>query len=89
MLLIQFVENGFKHGMELNKADSYLTINIHVENGRLQYESVNSLNGQLFKEGGIGLSSIRKRLEMLYPNQHTLDIHSDQEYFKVALSISL
>jgi LytS/YehU family sensor histidine kinase len=89
MLLIQFVENGFKHGMELQKADSYLAITICVENDRLQYESVNSINGQQYKEGGIGLSSIKKRLDMLYPNQHTLDIQSGNGVFKVALDISL
>ncbi|HET6994224.1 MAG TPA: histidine kinase, partial [Chitinophagaceae bacterium] len=42
LLLIQFIENAFKHGMEQYKRGSYLEVNIVIENGSLHYESVNS-----------------------------------------------
>lgn len=91
MLLIQFVENGFKHGMEKEKGDSYLQITINASNGHLLYESVNSNTHQPAKEGssGVGLTNARKRLEILYPNRHTLDIVSLGEEFKVILDITL
>ena len=89
MLLIQFVENGFKHGMEMQKGDSYLRINIEQEDGRLKYESINSLNGQSFKEGGVGLTNVRKRLEILYPGKHTLQVTSTDLIFRVLLEVEL
>jgi sensor histidine kinase YesM len=89
MLLIQFVENGFKHGMELQKGNSYLRIHIAQDNGRLKYESINSINGQSFKEGGVGLTNLRKRLEILYPGKHSLEVFSNEQVFRVVLEVEL
>jgi sensor histidine kinase YesM len=89
MLLIQFVENGFKHGVEMEKANSYLDINIHLNNGSLQYESVNSINGQAWKSGGVGLTNVRKRLELLYPQKHELQVIRDDNEFRVKLELTL
>jgi LytS/YehU family sensor histidine kinase len=41
----------------------------------------------LDEPGGIGLPNIRKRLALLYPGQHTLDIHQTAEMFEVVLKI--
>ena len=38
--------------------------------------------------GGIGLSNVRKRLALLYPGQHSLNIHSMGETFAVVLTIN-
>jgi sensor histidine kinase YesM len=89
MLLIQFVENGFKHGIEKEKANSYLRINIHVHNGSLQYESVNSINGATWKSGGVGLTNVRKRLDLLYPHKHDLEVTRGDHEFRVKLQITL
>jgi sensor histidine kinase YesM len=89
MLLIQFVENGFKHGIENEKSNSYLRINIQVNNGSLQYESVNSIHGSNGKSGGVGLTNVRKRLDLLYPQKHDLQVvHGDHEY-RVILQLTL
>jgi sensor histidine kinase YesM len=91
MLLIQFVENGFKHGMEKEKGNSYLQISIQAENGHLLYESVNSTIDQPMREGGagVGLTNARKRLELLYPGKHDLQIVTSPQEYKVILDISL
>lgn len=89
MLLIQFVENGFKHGIEKEKLNSYLRINIHVHNGSLQYESVNSITGQIGKTGGVGLNNVRKRLDLLYPQKHELQVVRDENEFRVKLQLTL
>ena len=91
MLLIQFVENGFKHGMEQQKGHSFLRINIILQENRLLYESSNSLNGHNTKEGsgGVGLSNVKKRLEILYPGRHNLQILADETEFKVMLELIL
>ncbi|HYF33355.1 MAG TPA: histidine kinase [Chitinophagaceae bacterium] len=89
LLLIQFIENAFKHGMEQHKADSYLHIDIHLSNGTLHYKSVNSIKETPEREGGLGLVNVRKRLEILYPGKHKLNIHTDSKEFIVSLALEL
>ena len=38
---------------------------------------------------GIGLNIIKRRLEIIYPNKHILNINEDNNIFKVALSIKI
>jgi LytS/YehU family sensor histidine kinase len=89
MLLIQFVENAFKHGIEKEKANSFLHIHINVENGVLLYESVNSINGHGGKNGGVGLTNVRKRLDLLYPQKHDLQVVPRDHEFRVKLQLTL
>jgi hypothetical protein len=91
MLLIQFVENAFKHGMEKEKekSNSFLQININVLNGSLEYESTNSINGHTAKNGGIGLTNVRKRLDMLYPQKHDLQVIPGDHEYRVKLKLTL
>ena len=89
MLLIQFVENAFKHGIEKEKANSFLHISISVQNGSLEYESTNSIHGQTGKNGGIGLTNVRKRLDLLYPQKHDLQVIPGDNEFRVRLKLTL
>ncbi|MBL7742756.1 MAG: histidine kinase [Chitinophagaceae bacterium] len=90
LLLIQFIENAFKHGLEQYKGNSYLNIHIGIENGSLRYESVNSVNGShASASGGVGLSNVKKRLEIIYPAKHELHIHSDEREYRVQLTLQL
>jgi len=90
LLLIQFVENAFKHGMEHYKRGSYLEVDIAVENGHLRYQSVNSINGSPGStNGGVGLVNVKKRLDIIYPGKHQLHIHSDDKEYKVELTLQL
>lgn len=89
LLLIQFVENAFKHGMEQNKADSYLEVHISIADNHLMYRSVNSAKGKSSKANGVGLSNVQKRLNMLYPGRHRLDIDDGGSKFKVELFLDL
>lgn len=90
LLLIQFIENAFKHGLEQFKNKSYLKINIAIENGSLKYESINSVNDTTASiSGGVGLANVKKRLEIIYPGRHELQIHSDDHEYKVELSLQL
>jgi sensor histidine kinase YesM len=90
MLLIQFIENAFKHGLEQYKADSYLNISIDIQNGRLRYESINSINSiSNASSGGVGLTNVKKRLDIIYPAKHKLTILSDSTEYKVQLELEL
>jgi sensor histidine kinase YesM len=89
LLLIQFIENAFKHGLEENKSDCFLSITIKVQDGWLIYHSLNSVSLHKYETGGLGHENVKKRLDILYAGQHELLIHSNQEVYEVNLKLHL
>ncbi len=90
MLFIPFVENAFKHGLK-NIVAPGIEILLSCENGILNFEVVNrySLIEEHNKDAtsGIGLVNTKKRLELLYPDKHKLEIRKSAGIFKVNLQI--
>ncbi|WP_295128847.1 sensor histidine kinase [uncultured Chitinophaga sp.] len=88
MLLIVFVENAFKHGIENAEDAALLRISLQCSERRLYFCCENS-----FEEGhetpGIGLSNLRKRLELLYPGRHELRTTIKNHTFKAELQLEL
>lgn len=96
MLLIPFVENSFKHGLGKDMSKGYVRVMIDTTDGALKFAIANSkpLNGSEVSskkgyKGGIGLKNVKKRLKLLYPNRHRLDVKSSGSEFKVELNIQL
>jgi len=87
MLLIPFVENAFKHGDIIN-GSLKVSIQIKTEGNVLFFEIKNTSIKENKINNGIGLENIAKRLEMLYPNSHTLEISQTANHFKVNLTIN-
>ncbi|MGN7757798.1 sensor histidine kinase [Chryseobacterium sp. 22532] len=89
LILIQFVENAFKHGVSETLGKSFIHIDIQLNNGVLHYHIENSKeekpHGNSTK---IGLKNIRRQLELLYP-KHILTVESTSERFIVTLIIDL
>jgi len=72
-LLIPFVENAFKHG--LNSIDGWVNISLEFLPNGLTLIVENSLGAGLKNEllpSGFGLQNVQKRLILLYPNRHKL-----------------
>lgn len=92
MLLIPFVENAFKHGVGMIE-DPYIDIQMYLADGKLHFKVENRFleNSAEVKDSasGIGLNNVRRRLNLLYPHKHTLDIHSANGIFNVYLQIDL
>jgi sensor histidine kinase YesM len=88
MLLLPFVENAFKHGIQV---DGVVTVNISlkIDENELRFTIENSTTKKEHSKNGIGLDNIKKRLEMLYPNKHTLGILEEEKLFKVNLQIAI
>ncbi|SKA33750.1 Histidine kinase [Chitinophaga eiseniae] len=82
LLLVPFVENAFKHGVS-NRPGKPVTITLSCNEQRLLFSVHNYVSGQQRdKTGGIGLDNVRKRLQLLYPDRHQLDIRdTGAEYF--------
>ena len=96
MLLIPFVENSFKHGLGKDKAPGYVNVHLHVDQDHLHFNIVNSKpkNGhepskQKGYRGGIGLKNVRKRLNLLYPNKHALELGDIKNEYVVSLQLEL
>lgn len=91
MLLEPFVENAFKHG-DVFLAQSQIDICLKVSGDQLLFEVKNTMtqNGHVKdKHSGIGLKNIEKRLQLLYPGRHVLQIHPSSGKFSVSLSLKL
>ena len=87
MLLNPFIENAFKHGISFRNP-SWIYITLTYDAQKLYFKVHNSLHPKTdideleSENNGIGLENVRKRLELIYPNRHTLDIQaSDNDYF--------
>ncbi|MXN90502.1 hypothetical protein GR160_04615 [Flavobacterium sp. Sd200] len=89
LLLIHFLENAFKHGIT-DDFDTPITITIIAKNGRLIFTSVNKYRiTKSYDEHGIGNKNIRQRLNIMYPENHTLMLTQDANYYNVTLNIPL
>ncbi|QJD78652.1 sensor histidine kinase [Spirosoma rhododendri] len=88
MLLTPFVENAFKHGISLRNP-SWIFITLTLDATKLYFKVHNSRHPRPAEstdpereQSGVGLDNVRKRLELIYPGRHTLDIQqSEQDYF--------
>ena len=86
MLLIPFVENAFKHGAIIQgKLKVYIVL--ETKGNELFFEIANTSKNDVNSEEGIGLVNIKKRLEMLYPEVHEIEIAHHENSFKVQLVI--
>jgi two-component system LytT family sensor kinase len=90
MLFIPFVENAFKHGVQIDK-QSIIDISIKLVNKEIIFNCQNPVRHRRKMDedtGGIGLENVRRRLELVYPHQHQLTIKNDEEVYLVELKIS-
>ena len=90
MLLIPFVENAFKHGVgfienptiEIELKDSAKELTFHVANKKGAV-----INEKKDESSGIGLANVKRRLELLYPNNHSLIVKESDDTFEITLTI--
>ena len=92
LLLIPFVENSFKHLSHFDKEDNEVHINVSRASNCMFFKVSNTTNANGISEnamGGIGLINVKRRLELLYPRKHTLDISEDKGWYNVHLEIEI
>jgi LytS/YehU family sensor histidine kinase len=93
LLLSVFVENAFKHSLSSVSEDILIDINLDIsDEGKLDFLCKNTFSETTNNESlskGIGLDNVKKRLEILYPKAHTLEISTTKDLYKVRLSLQL
>ena len=92
LLLIPFVENSFKHGASKMITHPWVKLRITFEDDMLHFFIINSKplsHESASRNGSIGLKNVQKRLLLLYPGEHELNIISEPENFTVFLKIQL
>jgi sensor histidine kinase YesM len=91
MLFLNFVENAFKYGVAPEDQPVKVDILLNVSDQLVTFSCINSVT-DVRQEGntlGVGLANVRRRLEILYPKRHTLEIEQKKDTYSVHLELNL
>jgi sensor histidine kinase YesM len=86
MLFLPLVENAFKHGVHNETENAFVQISLQEQNGIINFTVVNNKSSSEGKSG-IGLTNLRQRLQLLYPQQHSVVITESEKEFSVTMQI--
>ena len=92
LLLIPFLENSFKHGASQMLTHPWVSLDIIIEERDLYFNLSNSkpmLTAEKMVTKGLGLRNVKKRLAILYPETHVLNITDEVMSFSVSLKVPL
>jgi hypothetical protein len=91
MLLMTFVENIFKHGIDKISGHNKIAIYLIQQKGYLYFNTKNAINRHADEKmpGGQGLTNLRKRLSILYNGNFELETVNDGQYFTATLKVPL
>lgn len=91
MLLMTFVENIFKHGIDKSRKQNQVTISLVQQNGYLLFKTCNRKSGPEAdnQSGGFGIINLTKRLRMLYSDKFELTIDNEGDLYTAFLKIPL
>jgi two-component system, LytTR family, sensor histidine kinase AlgZ len=98
LILITFLENAFKHGISNGTDYCWIRSRLQVDDTRLRYTIANSKvktpaysseGGKIYPADGdgIGLTNVKRRLQLTYPGKHQLDIDDREDSYSVTLTI--
>jgi len=90
LLLVPFIENAFKHGTRASK-ETQIEILVSISDGVLTFNCINDYqpNVQSQVDSGIGLTNVKKRLELMYNGRYQLEIDTNNSKYNVNLTLSL
>lgn len=92
MLFLPFIENCFKHGIS-GQSEGYIEIKVTQNKRNIVFSAKNRLfnistQSDDEQSHGIGIKNTKRRLKLLYPNRHTLEVIKNKN-FEVLLKIEL
>lgn len=95
LMLIPFVENSFKHGINHAMSESFVKIFMDVADNEVQFYIENSkpetapLSNPDRPSGGIGLVNVKRRLDIMYPGKYQLDSSETPRSYSINLCVEL
>ncbi len=91
MLLMTFVENIFKHGIDKSSSENKVEISLIQQEGYLLFQTCNRVHEKVSKEEchGFGIENLRKRLTMLYGTKFELNIECNPQSFTAFLKVPI
>lgn len=92
MILIPFVENAFKHGID-NSKKSFINIKLKVTDIDMEFKVENSISSvtghSKEKTSGIGIKNVKRRLNLLYPDKYILYTKKETDKYLIKLNINI
>jgi LytS/YehU family sensor histidine kinase len=92
LLFVHLLENAYKHSPAKLETGS-IKVNVSVKGNSLVFSCHNPVGNKidnlLEEQGGIGLANVQKRLQLLYPEKHNLEIDKTETHFSVQLKINV
>lgn len=90
LLFIILVENAFKHGLENMDKNAYIHMDLTERDNKVVFTIENNFELQHSENTvGIGLKNLERRLELVYPKQHSLSLNIKDNNYSVNLSLNL
>lgn len=95
LMFIPFLENSFKHGLDNQIKSGFVNILLQLNEDSIELSIENSKPPNIApkpagkKSGGIGLENVKRRLKLIYPKRHKLEIFEKPHSFRVFLHIKL
>jgi len=92
LILVVFIENAFKHSQSGQSSDIEIDISVKLNGSTLEFQCKNNYEPGFSLDSvakGIGLRNVRKRLELLYPKKHILEIKEADNSYNVYLRLEL
>ena len=91
MLLMTFVENIFKHGIDKSSKENKIDISLIQQEGNLLFQTCNGIHDKASKDEthGFGIENLRKRLAMLYGQKFELNIENNGQTFTAFLKVPI
>jgi sensor histidine kinase YesM len=88
LLLIQFVENGFKHGMKEKLEENWMKVKMEIREESLVFAVDNSYYSSTPVKG-IGLTNLKHRLDLQYADKYDMTMHHQNNQFSLRLELNL
>lgn len=89
LLFIPFIENAFKHVSNYTDKNNEVRIELTRSVQTVKLMVINTTDTAAKETGGIGLKNVKRRLELLFPQRHTLDVKQTTDRFEVNLTLEL
>lgn len=92
LLLLPFVENAFKHGTSSQLDQCWISLDLSLEGSQMNFKLVNSYDhdkGEKLEHGGLGLTNVKRRLDILYSGRYQLETLKLPDIYVINLELQL